>query len=71
MQDIGNVNNENREFWSEPCGTNSKLSHGFDSNDEFDRWFFEFYPYLESYIPFDQLRGKKVFEVGLGMGSVV
>jgi len=70
MQDIGNVNNENREFWSEPCGSNSKLSHGFDSNDEFDRWFFEFYPYLESYIPFDQLRGKKVFEVGLGMGSV-
>ena len=30
----------------------------------------DFYPYLERYVAFDELQGKKVLEVGLGYGTV-
>jgi len=43
---------------------------GFASPAEFDDWFFKYYPYLEKIIPFDDLGGKRVLEVGLGYGSV-
>jgi SAM-dependent methyltransferase len=36
----------------------------------FDRFFFDFYPYLDRHIPFSAVDGKSVLEVGLGMGSV-
>jgi SAM-dependent methyltransferase len=67
----------NRVFWDEPCGT-TRLAHlGFEPNERspagfeaFDRWFFAFYPYLDKYVPFGEVEGLDVLEVGLGFGSV-
>jgi len=68
----------NAAYWDEPCGT-TRLDHLGVSVDEatnpdalkaFDEFFFEFYPYLDYYIPFASFMGKDVLEVGLGMGSV-
>lgn len=68
----------NAAYWDEPCGT-TRLDHldvvAADPDDPgtlaaFDRFFFEFYPYLDRHIPFSAVNGKTVLEVGLGMGSV-
>lgn len=67
---ISEVATANKKFWNEPCGTNSYNSLGFDSKGDFDLWYFNFYSYLEEFIPFDSVKGKKILEVGLGMGSV-
>lgn len=67
---ISEVGSANKKFWDEPCGTNSYNALGFNSKQDFDYWFFNFYSYLEEFIPFDSIKGKKVLEVGLGMGSV-
>jgi SAM-dependent methyltransferase len=65
----------NAAFWDELCGTG--LARSLDITDaspgslaRFDRWYFDFYPYLRRHIPFDSLAGKRVLEVGLGYGSV-
>ena len=65
----------NAAFWNELCGTTLARSIGVtDSSPEslrrFDRWYFDYYPYLDRHIPFAQLAGKRVLEVGLGYGSV-
>jgi SAM-dependent methyltransferase len=70
-----NVSLENAEFWNELCGTQLAKSLGvFDSSIEslkrFDDWYFDFYPYLFNHIPFSNVNGKKVLEVGLGYGTV-
>ena len=68
--DVYDVETANKKFWEEPCGTNSYNSLGFNSKQDFDFWFFNFYSYLDDFIPFNSVKGKKVLEVGLGMGSV-
>ena len=66
---------KNSEFWNYLCGTNAALGNGFDITtraglEEFDGWYFEYYPYLESYLK-KALAGKKsVLEIGLGLGTV-
>lgn len=65
----------NQEFWSELCGTLAWRKLGLqdidaDSLSAFDRWYFEFYPYLERHIPFAELGGRKVLEIGLGFGTI-
>jgi len=37
---------------------------------KFDDWYFAFYPYLFTHIPFEEMRDKDVLEVGLGYGTV-
>ena len=66
------TNKANQEFWAEPCGTNTKAyrKFGFKSREAFDSWYFGFYPYLEKYIPFENIKSKRVLEVGLGLGTV-
>jgi len=64
------VSQANKAYWDEPCGTNAYEKLGFKSHEEFDHWYFNFYPYLEEHIPFDSVRGQRVLEVGLGMGTV-
>jgi SAM-dependent methyltransferase len=74
---MNEIQQSNAAYWDEPCGT-TRLDHlGLSARDTspsalgaFDKFFFEFYPYLHRYIPFDALQGKDVLEVGLGMGSV-
>lgn len=69
------ISNKNSEFWNELCG--SQLAKFLGVNDskpkslrKFDDWYFDFYPYLFDHIPFAELKGKNVLEVGLGYGTV-
>lgn len=69
------VSDKNSEFWDELCG--SQLAHVLGITDsspaslkKFDDWYFDLYPYLYDHIPFNELKGKSVLEVGLGYGTV-
>ncbi|PKO28433.1 MAG: hypothetical protein CVU32_01095 [Betaproteobacteria bacterium HGW-Betaproteobacteria-5] len=69
------ISQKNSDFWNELCGSHLAKTLGItDSSPEslkrFDDWYFDFYPYLFSHIPFGQLEGKDVLEVGLGYGTV-
>lgn len=66
---------QNAEFWNEICGTALARAAGISDASPgslrlFDDLYFQFYPYLERHIPFDDLTDRKVLEVGLGYGSV-
>ncbi|RZJ82712.1 MAG: class I SAM-dependent methyltransferase, partial [Chryseobacterium sp.] len=37
---------------------------------KFDKWYLDFYPYLEKHISFSKLSGMNVLEIGLGYGTV-
>jgi len=70
-----NIDYANTMFWDELCGSAQARRLGVTGNDssslrKFDTWFFNFYPYVDDFIPFSELAGKKVLEVGLGYGSV-
>lgn len=65
----------NSAFWNELCGTRFARSLGVTDDSaaslaRYDRWYFDFYPYLDRHIRFGELAGKRVLEVGLGYGSV-
>jgi len=67
----------NSEYWSELCGSRAAQKLGITAADPagvdiFDRWFFDFYPYLADsrFIPWESLVGQSVLEIGLGYGSV-
>ena len=69
------ISSKNSQFWDELCGTNlAKVLGIADSSSaslkKFDDWYFDFYPYLFDHIPFAQLNGRDVLEVGLGYGTV-
>jgi SAM-dependent methyltransferase len=69
------IDSQNSEFWDELCGSQIAKALGVeDSSPEslqrFDDWYFSFYPYLSEHIPFIDLAGKDVLEVGLGYGTV-
>ena len=75
MDEQSALDEENAVFWSQLCGTNMAKTLGItDSSKEslkkFDDWFFGFYEYLPKYIPFNEVKGLKVLEIGLGYGSV-
>lgn len=65
----------NAVFWDTLCGANLARSmgiadHSRESLSKFDDRYFAFYPYLFDHIPFQDLRGRRVLEVGLGYGTV-
>jgi SAM-dependent methyltransferase len=69
------VSKKNADFWDELCGTQLAKQLGITDNSQaslkrFDDWYFDFYPYLNVHIPFNDMRGKDVLEVGLGYGTV-
>src|SRR5690242_7304348 len=69
------VNARNIEFWNDLCGAWIAKALGVndasrDSLRKFDEWFFALYPYLGDYIPFAEMRGRQVLEVGLGYGTL-
>ncbi|MFZ2102303.1 MAG: class I SAM-dependent methyltransferase [Oricola sp.] len=70
-----NIDEANSTFWDELCGTQLAQSLGIadDSMENlrrFDAWYMDFYPYLETHIPFRTFSGRKVLEIGLGYGTV-
>lgn len=69
------VDDRNKNFWDELCGTHLARSLGLTSNDpdslkRFDAEFFRIYPYLAQYAKAEELRGKKALEIGLGYGTL-
>ncbi len=75
VRDQSETDRQNAAFWDVLCGSQLAKRLGITDNSpeslkKFDDWYFEFYPYLETYIPFAELKGKKVLDVGLGYGSV-
>lgn len=69
------LSDANSAFWTELCGTTLARSIGVSDSspaslERFDRWYFDFYPYLDEQIGFDSVGGQRVLEVGLGYGSV-
>ena len=65
----------NASFWDELCGSAAARAWGItDSSMEslrrYDENYFRFYPYLERFIDWNGMRGKRVLEIGLGYGSV-
>ena len=71
----GEIDARNQTFWDELCGTQLAKQLGvFDSSPaslaNFDKWYMDFYPYLERHVPFAELNGTKVLEVGLGYGTM-
>lgn len=66
---------KNTAFWDELCGTTLAKYLGITDNSPaslktFDDWYFDFYPYLYTHIPFAQVADRKVLEIGLGYGTV-
>lgn len=66
---------ENTDFWSTPCGTLAAQALGLadtspESISKFDEWYFKFYPYLADHIGLSGVKTRDVLEVGLGYGSV-
>lgn len=69
------ISEKNSKFWDELCGSQlAKVLGIVDSTPaslkKFDDWYFDFYPYLFDHIPFDQMKNKKVLDIGLGYGTV-
>lgn len=69
------VDEGNVAFWNELCGTTMARRLGINDDSpsslkKFDDWYFDFYPYLKDHIPFEELSGNKVLEIGLGYGTV-
>ncbi|MGY4178312.1 SAM-dependent methyltransferase [Bradyrhizobium sp. USDA 4518] len=69
------IDSANAAFWDELCGSGAARAWGItDSSVEslrrYDENYFDFYPYLERFIDWKAMRGKRVLEIGLGYGSV-
>jgi SAM-dependent methyltransferase len=72
---MSSIDDKNKEFWNQLCGSTLARTLGIvddsaESLRKFDDWYFKFYPYLFDHIPFDQVSGRKVLEIGLGYGTV-
>jgi SAM-dependent methyltransferase len=75
MQPDTTIDQANISFWNELCGSHLAKVIGITdasprSLRKFDNWFLSYYPYIFLHIPYDELGGKDVLEVGLGYGTV-
>ncbi len=73
--DQKSIDAANAQFWDVLCGSQLAKNLGVTDSSptslaKFDTWYMEYYPYLYRHIPFGEMRGKKVLEVGLGYGTV-
>jgi ubiquinone/menaquinone biosynthesis C-methylase UbiE len=69
------IDNQNRAFWDELCGTRLATTLGIteitpDSVARFDEAYMAHYPYLARYLDDLPVEGRKVLEIGLGFGTV-
>ncbi len=70
-----NIEQKNAEFWNELCGSGLAQSLGINEiNPEnlhrFDQAYLGIYPYLKQYVSEEELKGKKILEIGLGYGTL-
>ena len=69
------IDTANNAFWNTLCGTGLAKSIGVvddspQSLQRFDDWYFRIYPYLDDHLRLDEVKGRRVLEIGLGYGSV-
>jgi len=69
------IDNNNSQFWSEPCGTTAAMALNLDTSDKnhlekFDSWYKSFYPYLFGYMNKIDFSNLSVLEIGIGYGTV-
>jgi SAM-dependent methyltransferase len=69
------IDQRNRAFWDELCGTGLAQSLGIteitpDSVARFDEAYMGHYPYLARYLEDLPVEGREVLEIGLGFGTV-
>ena len=69
------IDEENAAFWDELCGSVEAkrlgvVDSGKESLRKFDDWYMGNYPYLYRQIPFADMKGRMVLEVGLGYGTI-
>jgi SAM-dependent methyltransferase len=69
------VQEANRRFWDELCGTALARSlgiadHSADALRRFDAAYLAFYPFLTRHVPVTGFAGLRVLEVGLGYGTL-
>jgi SAM-dependent methyltransferase len=65
----------NAAFWNELCGSGLARSLGItdqtpESLRKFDEAYLALYPYLSSYVTEQDLKGKRLLEIGLGYGTL-
>jgi SAM-dependent methyltransferase len=71
----GTIDQENRDFWDEACGTVLARELGVTDRDaeslrRYDDAYFAIYPYLLRHVALVDMRGKRVLEIGLGHGNL-
>jgi ubiquinone/menaquinone biosynthesis C-methylase UbiE len=69
------VDRKNAIFWNELCGSGLARLIGMtkitpESIRAYDKAYLDLYPYLERYVTSQNLKGKRVLEVGLGFGTL-
>ena len=69
------VDEQNRAFWDELCGTNLAQVLGVteinpESLARYDGAYMAFYPYLSHYLDALPVEGRETLEIGLGFGTV-
>lgn len=69
------VDQANRVFWDELCGTHLARELGITQRDaaslaRFDSAYLSFYPYLLREVPVIAMHGQAVLEIGLGYGTL-
>ena len=69
------IDNQNAGFWDELCGSALARSLGIldvspESLERFDQAYLGYYPYLPQYVLREELKDKRVLEIGLGFGTL-
>jgi SAM-dependent methyltransferase len=69
------IDESNATYWNLPAGWALAQQVGVDPRDDadlerFDRSYLGYYPYLVRYVESEDLRGKRVLEIGLGFGTL-
>lgn len=69
------IDEKNASFWDELCGTSLAKSLGINELSaknllRFDKKYLSYYPYLYKYVLNENLKHKKVLEIGLGFGTL-
>ncbi len=69
------IDTQNANFWNELCGTSLARSIGItkitpETLRQFDLAYMNIYPYLAGYVTREDLKNKRVLEIGLGYGSL-
>jgi SAM-dependent methyltransferase len=72
---VSQLDQQNAVFWSELCGSGLARHLGITDDSpaslrRFDDWYLAYYPYLPVHVPYTEMSGLEVLEIGLGYGTL-